>query len=499
MGCMVIGNHRRDWVGVLLMVCCAAVFGACGSATTRATEPESTPVLEAAQGTESLAQPDEVGAPAPEPVVPRRMALAGGISVVREPLRVAAPAAQEYLDARPRQWAVAVAVPASGRLLVENADTPFPMASLTKVPLMLTYLDWVAQQAREPDEDELSLLEGMIEYSDNGAADVLWEAMGGGPAMDAFLRRSAITGIRSAPNGAWGDSTATAVAMVRLFSHIAARDLLSEPSSELALQLLTHIGDDQRWGVPVALAGRDAGEAVVATKNGWYPATTGWRVSSAGMSLHRDGTVDLIAVVMTRNQESQEAAIETIEGVSARVRLALDDADAGIPVGAPAPLPAALTQVTRFSVSSGARPEVEGTCFAASIRVLRQGAYRCTAGQELFDPCFADPDDPDGAVICEETPVSAGAGIRLRLTDELPAVSRSASGNPWFLVLADGVECTFNGVDSPVDEDSERDSYSCTGGAHIWGAIQRGDVWSVRKTDLLSGLSADVYVVEAWF
>ena len=161
-----------------------------------------------------------------------------------------------------------------------NADTPFITASSVKVPIMLTFLDMVEQQGREPNDNEMSLLTTMIENSNNDSASALYYGeIGGASGVANYLQKIGVSGMN--PNGdAWGYSTITPQAMVNLLTLLYSGKILMPSHRDLALSLMERVESDQRWGVgDTAPSG-----ATVALKNGWVTAANNlWVVNSSGI------------------------------------------------------------------------------------------------------------------------------------------------------------------------------------------------------------------------
>jgi hypothetical protein len=82
-----------------------------------------------------------------------------------------------------------------------------------------------------------------------------------------------------------------------------------------------------------------------------------------------------------------------------------------------------------------------GRCWTSSITVSARNAFRCFAGNEILDPCFAAP-APAGrnTVACYADPWSRA--VVLRLTAALPASGAPLKiSQPWAIELAGGDRC----------------------------------------------------------
>jgi hypothetical protein len=122
---------------------------------------------------------------------------------------------------------------------------------------------------------------------------------------------------------------------------------------------------------------------------------------------------------------------------------------------------------------------VRGTCFSGSLAdQRRRDAWRCMAGNEILDPCFASPSVPHGFLACFQAPWSKRV-IGFRLTEPLPARGPTRGGLPWGIQLASGKRCTFEtGATGAVD--GKRINYGCVGGGLLIGTVDRSTrTWTI--------------------
>jgi hypothetical protein len=183
-----------------------------------------------------------------------------------------------------------------------HADAQFITGSAIKAPIMLTFLDMVEQQHRQPNGYEMALLRTMIENSDNDSAAVLYlNEIGGAAGVTRFLQRIAITGLDPNPGANFGWSVTTPLAMVKLFTHLYDGSILTASDRQLALYLMEHIQSNQQAGVgDTAPAG-----ATVAMKDGWVVGPDGlWDMNSSGIVTV--GQETYIISVYTQDQYSLE-------------------------------------------------------------------------------------------------------------------------------------------------------------------------------------------------
>lgn len=161
----------------------------------------------------------------------------------------------------------------------DNMNAEYTVASSMKVPIMLTFLTMTESQGREPNGDEMYLLQTMIENSDNDSAQALFLEVGGMGPIQALLGRLGASGFT--PNyDEWGWSTISPLAMVRLLTALHDGKVLTAQDRALALSLMSQIEPDQQTGV-----GSTAPHgASYWMKDGWVPAPDGlWAMNSSGI------------------------------------------------------------------------------------------------------------------------------------------------------------------------------------------------------------------------
>lgn len=254
-----------------------------------------------------------------------QLALPGGLRV--RPLTELAPGIAALLEGSGGSVSAAVVVPSRGTIYVANPEIAVPLASVVKLLIMLALLDAAELEGRTVSADELALLDPMVTWSDNDSASWLWSVLGNGDGLEAYLERVGAGGILPDP-WAWGDTRASGAAVALLLSRLAFGDLVSAEHRALALNLLSSVSEDQRWGVGGSLIAPE--RARVAVKDGWYPVARGWRASSAGVVVPAAdapaGAVAYSIAVLSAENETLEGAIETIQGIAALVDAALQPA-----------------------------------------------------------------------------------------------------------------------------------------------------------------------------
>jgi hypothetical protein len=196
------------------------------------------------------------------------------------------------------------------RYYTYNVGTSFIMASSSKVPIMITFLQMTERQQREPNANEMALLTAMIEQSDNDAAEALWLAEGGAPAVAAMVHALGISGLNPDVIGEWGYSTVSPLAMVQLLTALHDGKVLTAQDRALALNLMSHIEPDQQRGVGVT-APQGASYWM---KDGWVTAPNGlWAVNSSGIVTL--GSETYIISVYSQNKATLDEGWEIAEQV----------------------------------------------------------------------------------------------------------------------------------------------------------------------------------------
>lgn len=160
-----------------------------------------------------------------------------------------------------------------------NMNGEYTVASSMKVPILLTFLTMTENQGREPNSDEMYLLQTMIENSNNDSAQALFLEIGGMPPIQALLGHLGIAGFD--PNyDEWGWSTISPLAMVRLLTALHDGKVLTAQDRGLAFSLMSQIEPDQQTGVG-STAPKGASYWM---KDGWVPAPNGlWAMNSSGI------------------------------------------------------------------------------------------------------------------------------------------------------------------------------------------------------------------------
>jgi len=105
------------------------------------------------------------------------------------------------------------------------------------------------------------------------------------------------------------------------------------------------------------------------------------------------------------------------------------------------PLIVSETSVVRYSPQIPSGDVREGSCWTESIAVTRPGAWRCTVGNAISDPCFTVPANHK-QLVCDANPALKTEGFVLKLTKPLPKSAHpDRKAEPWVFRLADNSIC----------------------------------------------------------
>jgi beta-lactamase class A len=225
-----------------------------------------------------------------------------------------AAALRSYLATRSGRVSVAVFSAPDGRTYSYAPERSFVTASIVKVAILGTLLRQAQAADRALTSSERSLATRMIERSDNAAASTLWNQVGRGPGVGAFMGKVGMPSTTPGSGGFWGLTTTNTPDQVRLVRDIAyGNTVLDDDRRGYLESLMENVVASQAWGVS---GGVPAG-ATVALKNGWLPRTGGWVINSIG---HVHGSArDYVIAVLSSGNPSMSYGIDTVEHVSSLV------------------------------------------------------------------------------------------------------------------------------------------------------------------------------------
>ncbi|WP_406423637.1 serine/threonine protein kinase [Streptomyces sp. NBC_01589] len=141
--------------------------------------------------------------------------------------------------------------------------------------------------------------------------------------------------------------------------------------------------------------------------------------------------------------------------------------------------------------------ETVGSCWSSSEATMRLDAWRCSAEDQVLDPCFAPDVGPDHeALLCMGS--APNRMVRLTLTEPLPGNNFHIPGGPQItpiiIVLADGNTChVMTGATTVLAE--ERMNYACEKGGHLYGEPDKTNtLWTIshRAEDAGTSISTPI-------
>jgi Beta-lactamase enzyme family len=193
-------------------------------------------------------------------------------------------------------------------------DHQYSSASVSKALLLGAELRRLQREGAPLDRETRSLLEPMITYSDNRAADTIYARVGDA-GLAEVAERAGMSDFAATP-GFWGGDQITAADMARFFYRLDAN--LPGRHRAYAKRLLASITPVERWGIPEALGGGWS----IWFKGGWRPAggeqNSGPVSHQAALLEHRRGE-RLALAVLTDEAPWEGGGFEAIEGVARRL------------------------------------------------------------------------------------------------------------------------------------------------------------------------------------
>jgi beta-lactamase class A len=193
-------------------------------------------------------------------------------------------------------------------------DRQFSSASASKALLLAAELRRLQRDDLPLDAQTKALLEPMITYSDNGAADAVY-AQVGDEGLEEVAERAGMRDFEPTP-GFWGGDQITAADMARFFYRLDAN--LAGPHRAYAKRLLARITPVDRWGIPETVGHGWS----VWFKGGWRPPggehNSGPVTHQAALLEHRRGE-RLALAVLTDEAPWGGGGFEAIEGIARRL------------------------------------------------------------------------------------------------------------------------------------------------------------------------------------
>jgi hypothetical protein len=200
----------------------------------------------------------------------------------------------------------------------------------------------------------------------------------------------------------------------------------------------------------------------------------------------------------TTSSKRRLAALIGIAGVSAVVAMASVALASGVRT---------RTHIYEAFTSAGTpalhvKSTVRGSCNGGSAATSRADAWRCFAGNFVYDPCFSSS-AAKGIVLCPAGAWSS-TGIEIKLTGRLVFGNKgkpSTSGVPWAVETTSGAKCEIaTGATSVIG--GRRANYYCQKSkSWLWGNPSRkAEPWTLYTAPLTATkLTRTVKLSVAWF
>jgi hypothetical protein len=183
----------------------------------------------------------------------------------------------------------------------------FVSASVVKAVMLVALLRELSTHGTPLDYGTAARLREMITFSDNDAADEIYQRLGDGPIEEAAAAGGAVT---LDARGYWAETYLSARDAAAFMWSLGRT--LPVRHRAFGLRLLRGIVSYQRWGIPEV------------TPPGWLLAFKGgWRGTSRGQLVHqmallRCGRMRVALAVMTDGMPSMAAGTHTVAGVARR-------------------------------------------------------------------------------------------------------------------------------------------------------------------------------------
>jgi beta-lactamase class A len=197
----------------------------------------------------------------------------------------------------------------TGRIYNDNPNLPLPTASMVKIDILAALLHKNMKLGRSLTASDKATAALMVEHSDNDAATILFNELGGPTALNAFNRSIGMT--QTTSQWDWGATMTTPydeIALLRTL--LLPNHVLSDADRNYELGLMEHVVGYQRFGVGAGLPP----EALVGLKNGWFPYDSGWGINTAGYVML--GNTEYLLAIQTGDNPSQQYGRDTVSTLS---------------------------------------------------------------------------------------------------------------------------------------------------------------------------------------
>jgi beta-lactamase class A len=197
--------------------------------------------------------------------------------------------------------AMAVYVPGQHRYYEFNANLALETASTIKIVILVTLLSQAEAQGRPLTDDEQAEAASMIEFSDNDAAQGLFDEEGGNDGIASYMSSIGINDVGLTENG-FGTFTMPPTAMIQLLEDLRTSAILNPGDCQYVLSLMANVESDEQMG----LGDTAPGDATVQLKDGFGLEDDGLNVMVTVGILTYHGQVYDVAVFTRREMTVQQ-------------------------------------------------------------------------------------------------------------------------------------------------------------------------------------------------
>ena len=197
----------------------------------------------------------------------------------------------------------------TGRVYNFNPGRPLRTASMVKIDILAALLHKYEKLHKSLSEAQKHTAELMVEHSDNDAATMLFNDLGGPDVLNAFNTSIGMSQTKSEWD--WGATLTTPYDEIALLRTLVLPGaVLTDEDRQYELDLMEHVVGYQRFGVGEGLPA----EALVGLKNGWFPYDTGWGINTAGYVML--GNTEYLLAIQTGSNPDQRYGRDTVSTLS---------------------------------------------------------------------------------------------------------------------------------------------------------------------------------------
>jgi beta-lactamase class A len=212
--------------------------------------------------------------------------------------------------------AVGIVDETSGKQASYHSGMRFHSASVENADMLATLLLQYQREGMSLSPYAAMLATNMMEYSDNNAANGIWDLEGGQAGLQAANRALGLRQTRLGAGGYWGLTSTTVTDQLRLLADLSgASSPLHAAARRYALGLMSNAMSGQRWGACAAMPSAASRGRGCAIRDGWVPDPMRWVVNSIGVvRLHGQ---ELLIAVLSKDNRSQSSGMRLVKAAAA--------------------------------------------------------------------------------------------------------------------------------------------------------------------------------------